>query len=123
MPDRRLWRLLVIITILDLLIVLTGPLALLIERSHGVNDPDRIVLVTAAVAIVVLPLQCVALWRVLAPQFGEQRRLRRLYRRIDEVVRAGELTIAFQPVVSAQDMRVVGVEALARFGGDPLITP
>ena len=123
MPDRRLWRLLVIITILDLLIVLTGPVFLLIQRSHGVDRPDRIVLVTAVAAVVVLPLQCIALWRVLATQFGEQRRLRRLFRRIDEVVRAGELTIAFQPVVSAQDMRVVGVEALARFGGDPLITP
>jgi EAL domain-containing protein (putative c-di-GMP-specific phosphodiesterase class I) len=123
MPDRRLWRLLVTITILDLLIVLTGPLTLLIERGRGVNGPDRVVLVAAVVAVVVLPLQCVALWRVLAGQFGEQRRLRRLFRRIDEVVRTGELTIAFQPVVNALDMRVVGVEALARFGGDPLITP
>ena len=123
MPDRRLWRLLVTITILDVLIVLTGPVLLLIQRSHGVDRPDRIVLVTAAVAVVVLPLQCIALWRVLATHFGEQRRLRRLFRRIDKVVRAGELTIAFQPVVSAHDMRVVGVEALARFGGDPLITP
>jgi EAL domain-containing protein (putative c-di-GMP-specific phosphodiesterase class I) len=123
MPDRRLWRLLVTITILDLLIVVAGPVILLIERGQGAGSADRIVLVTAVVAGVVLPLQCVALWKVLAKQFGEQRRLRRLFRRIDEVVRTGELTIAFQPVVSAQDLRVVGVEALARFGGDPLITP
>jgi EAL domain-containing protein (putative c-di-GMP-specific phosphodiesterase class I) len=123
MPDRRLWRLLVTITILDLLIVVTGPVILLIERGQGAGSADRIVLVTAVVAGVVLPLQCIALWKVLANQFGEQRRLRRLFRRIDEVVRTGELTIAFQPVVSAQDLRVVGVEALARFGGDPLITP
>jgi EAL domain-containing protein (putative c-di-GMP-specific phosphodiesterase class I) len=123
MPDRRLWRLLVTITILDVLIVLTGPLVLLIERGRGVNAPDRIVLVTAAVAVVVLPLQCAALWRLLAKQFGEQRRLRRLFRRIDHVVRTGELTIAFQPVVNARDMRVVGVEALARFGGHPPIPP
>jgi EAL domain-containing protein (putative c-di-GMP-specific phosphodiesterase class I) len=123
MPDRRLWRLIVTITILDLLIVLTGPLVLLLEGEHGSYGPGRIVLVTAVVAVVVLPLQCVALWKVLAQQFGEQRRLRRLFRRIDEVIRTGELTIAFQPVVNARDMRVVGVEALARFGGDPLITP
>ncbi|HEX8094183.1 MAG TPA: EAL domain-containing protein [Jatrophihabitans sp.] len=123
MPDRRLWRLLVTITILDLLIVLTGPLLLLIERGRGIKGPEPIVIVTAVVAVVVLPLQCLALWRVLAKQFGEQQRLRRLFRRIDEVVRTGDLTIAFQPVVNARDMRVVGVEALARFGGDPLITP
>ncbi|HEV2885869.1 MAG TPA: EAL domain-containing protein [Jatrophihabitans sp.] len=123
MPDRRLWRLIVTITILDVLIVLTGPLVLLIDRGRGTYDPSRIVLVTSVVALVVLPLQCVALWKVLAQQFGEQRRLRRLFRRIDEVIRTGDLTIAFQPVVNARDMRVVGVEALARFGGDPLITP
>ncbi|HEX8306525.1 MAG TPA: EAL domain-containing protein [Jatrophihabitans sp.] len=105
------------------MIVVAGPVILLIERGQGAGSADRIVLVTAVVAGVVLPLQCVALWKVLAKQFGEQRRLRRLFRRIDEVVRTGELTIAFQPVVSAQDLRVVGVEALARFGGDPLITP
>jgi EAL domain-containing protein (putative c-di-GMP-specific phosphodiesterase class I) len=122
MPDRRLWRLIVTITILDLLIVLTGPLVLLIDTGRGIG-PERIVMVAAAVAVVVLPLQCVALWKVLAQQFGEQRRLRRLFRRIDEVIRTGDLTIAFQPVVNACDMRVVGVEALARFGGDPLIPP
>ena len=122
MPDRRLWLLIVTITVLDLLIVITGPIVLLIDHGRGLS-PHRIVLVTAVVAVVVLPLQCLALWGVLAQHFGEQRRLRRLFRRIDEVVRAGELTIAFQPVVSAGDMRVVGVEALARFGGDPLITP
>jgi EAL domain-containing protein (putative c-di-GMP-specific phosphodiesterase class I) len=60
---------------------------------------------------------------VLAPQVAEQRRLRRLFRRVDEVLRTGDLTIAFQPVVDAKDLRVVGVEALARFGGDQLITP
>jgi EAL domain-containing protein (putative c-di-GMP-specific phosphodiesterase class I) len=123
MPDRRLWRLLVTITILDLLIVLTGPLVLLIDRDNPSDGPGRIVLGAALLAMVVLPLQCLALWKVLARQFGEQRRLRQLYRRIDEVIRTGDLTIAFQPVVDARDMRVVGVEALARFGGDPLITP
>jgi EAL domain-containing protein (putative c-di-GMP-specific phosphodiesterase class I) len=123
MPDRRLWRLLVTITILDLLIVLTGPLVLLIERIWGVESPDVLTVSAAVVALVVLPLQCVALWRLLAAQFGEQRRLRRLFRRVDEVVRTGGLTIAFQPVVDARDMRVIGVEALARFGGDPLIPP
>lgn len=123
MPDRRLWRLLVTITILDLLIVLTGPLVLLIDSGPDSDGPGRLVIGASLLAIVVLPLQCLALWKVLAQQFGEQRRLRRLFRRIDEVIRAGDLTIAFQPVVNARDMRVVGVEALARFGGDPLITP
>jgi EAL domain-containing protein (putative c-di-GMP-specific phosphodiesterase class I) len=123
MPDRRLWRLLVIITILDLLIVLTGPLVLLIDRDHATSGPGRLVIGAAVLAMVVLPLQCLALWKVLAGQVGEQRRLRRLFRRIDEVIRTGDLTIAFQPVVNARSMRVVGVEALARFGGDPLITP
>ncbi|MEO7261553.1 MAG: EAL domain-containing protein [Jatrophihabitantaceae bacterium] len=122
MPDRRLWRLLVTITILDLLIVLTGPLVLLIG-GQDTDGPGWLVLGAAVLAVVVLPLQCLALWKVLAEQFGEQHRLRRLFRRIDEVLRTGDLTIAFQPVVNARDMRVVGVEALARFGGDPLITP
>lgn len=123
MPDRGLWRLIVTITILDLLLVLTGPLVLLIDRSRGNDQPSDIVFVAAIAAVVVLPLQCLALWRVLAKQFGEQRRLRKLCRRVDEVLGSGELTIAFQPIVHARDMRVVGVEALARFGGDPLITP
>ena len=123
MPDRRLWRLLVTITILDLLIVLTGPLVLLIDRDNPSDGPGRLLVGAALLAMVVLPLQCIALWKVLAGQFGEQRRLRRLFRRIDEVIRTGDLTIAFQPVVDSRDMRVVGVEALARFGGDPLITP
>ncbi|MEO6504243.1 MAG: EAL domain-containing protein [Jatrophihabitantaceae bacterium] len=123
MPDRRLWRLLVTITLLDLLIVLTGPLVLLIDRDHDADGSGRLVHGAALLAMVVLPLQCLALWKVLARQFGEQRRLRRLFRRIDEVLRTGDLCIAFQPVVSSRDMRVVGVEALARFGGDPLITP
>lgn len=123
MPDRGLWRLIVTITILDLLLVLTGPLVLLIDRGRGEQHPSGIVFAAAVAAVVVLPLQCLALWKVLAKQLGEQRRLRRLFRRIDEVIRTGDLAIAFQPVVSALDMRVVGVEALARFGGDPLITP
>lgn len=123
MPDRRLWRLLVTITVLDVLIVLTGPLVLLLDRSHHNNGLERIVLATAVIALVVLPLQCLALWKVLLPQFGEQRRLRRMFARVDEVIRAGDLCIAFQPVVNARTMQVVGVEALARFGGDPLITP
>lgn len=121
MPDRRLWRLLVTITFLDLLIVLIGPLVLLIDGGSGTRN--RFVLTAAVLAVVVLPLQCLALWRVLAQQFGEQRRLHKLFRRVDEVIRTGDLTIAFQPVVSACDMHVVGVEALARFGGDPLIPP
>lgn len=121
MPDRRLWRLLVTITFLDLLIVLTGPVVLLIDRHADASN--RLVLGAAVLAVVVLPVQCFALWRLLAQQFGEQRRLRKLSRRVDEVIRIGDLTIAFQPVVNARDMRVVGVEALARFGGDPLITP
>jgi EAL domain-containing protein (putative c-di-GMP-specific phosphodiesterase class I) len=123
MPDRRLWRVVLAITILDLVIVLAGPLALLVDRGRGDLRPSRLVLLAAALAVVVLPLQCLALWKVLAQQFGEQRRLRRLFRRVDEVLRTGDLTIAFQPVVDATDLRVVGVEALARFGGDPLITP
>ena len=123
MPDRRLWRLLVAITILDLLIALAGPLVLLVDRGRGHHQPSRIVLIAAIVAVVVLPLQCLALWKVLSQQFREQRRLRQLFRRIDEVIRAGDLAIAFQPVVDSLDLRVVGVEALARFAGDPLITP
>ncbi len=123
MPDRRLWRLLVTITILDLLIVLAGPLVLLVDRGQHNASLDWVVLATAVVALVVLPLQCVALWKVLSPQFGEQRRQRRMFRRVDEVIRAGDLCIAFQPVVNARSMQVIGVEALARFGGDPLITP
>jgi len=123
MPDRRLWRLIVAITILDLLIVLTGPLVLLVDRGQRDDAASRVVLGAAIVAVVVLPLQCVALWKVLAQQLRDQRRLRRLFRRIDEVLRSGDLTIAFQPVVDALDMRVIGVEALARFGGDPLVTP
>jgi EAL domain-containing protein (putative c-di-GMP-specific phosphodiesterase class I) len=123
MPDRRLWRLLVTITILDLLIVLTGPLVLLVDGGDHAGSRDGLVIGAALLAVVVLPLQCLALWKVLAHQFSEQRRLRRLFRRIDKVIRAGELTIAFQPVVDSRDLRVVGVEALARFGGDPLIPP
>jgi EAL domain-containing protein (putative c-di-GMP-specific phosphodiesterase class I) len=123
MPDRRLWRLIVTITILDLVIALTGPLLLLLDRTRGDLGSNRIVLVTAVVSVVVLPLQCLALWQVLGTQFGEQRRLRRMFRRVDEVIRTGDLCIAFQPVVDARDMQVVGVEALARFGGDPVITP
>lgn len=118
MPDRRLWRLIVTITVLDLLIVLTGPLIILIDGRREAPGTSRVVVIAAVVAVIVLPLQCIALWKVLQQQFGEQRRIKRLRKSLERVIATSDVEMAFQPIVDVAESRVIGVEALARFPGD-----
>jgi EAL domain-containing protein (putative c-di-GMP-specific phosphodiesterase class I) len=99
--------------------VLTGPLVVLIDSRRVHPGTSRFVVVVAVVTVIVLPLQCIALWKVLRQQFGEQRRLKRVRRTLEQVIAGEELQIAFQPIAAVSDGRPIGVEALARFPVDP----
>jgi EAL domain-containing protein (putative c-di-GMP-specific phosphodiesterase class I) len=43
--------------------------------------------------------------------------------RIQEIIQDRDLSIVYQPIVRLTDRKVIGVEALARFSGDPVMTP
>ena len=51
----------------------------------------------------------------LAPQVSIER--------VQEIIQNHDLSIVYQPVVRLADRKVIGVEALARFAGDPVMSP
>jgi len=64
---------------------------------------------------------------IVAEQLGREREerehRRRLAERVEDVIRHRALGIVFQPIVALADRRPAGVEALARFAGEPYRAP
>lgn len=119
----RLRRLVLAITVLDMLIVLAGPLVLFLAEPAATSTWQHMIRVTAVLAVVVLPTQCLALWWSLRREFAADRCLARFSRRLDLMIDEEALLTAFQPIVSALDGSVRGVEALARFTARPPMPP
>lgn len=116
----RLWRLIVAITLIDIAIVLAGPLAYLSQ------SPDRGSVwfqFVSFVILVALPAQCVALWLALARPLRQHRQATLLRSQVDHVIKTQALVTAFQPILENDSGQVIGVEALSRFDAEPHQTP
>lgn len=106
------------VTLADLTVIALGPLIFLIEPSD-----HRGVTIATVIAVVLLPVQAVLLWKMLREITVEHRRTRGLRVRIRRVLIDKDLRIAFQPIVAATTGLVVEAEALSRFSGTPPESP
>ncbi|MCW2494869.1 EAL domain-containing protein [Jatrophihabitans sp.] len=113
LPGPLLRRLLLTVGLTELLL-LGGGLTLLVvtsDRDAGIAEIGAVI----GAVLAVLLVQAIALRIVLRPTREEQRRRLYIRAKIENVLFAGSLRMAFQPIFRASDGVQVGVEALARF--------
>jgi EAL domain-containing protein (putative c-di-GMP-specific phosphodiesterase class I) len=119
MLEKHRLRFLVAVAVTNGFVTVVGPAIVLFRPGGPSAQVGDLIYLMAAIALGLTPLQVVAGWFALRPLLREQSEGGRRLRRIDEVIESRLLDIAFQPIVDLPSGRVAGVEALARFIGDP----
>jgi EAL domain-containing protein (putative c-di-GMP-specific phosphodiesterase class I) len=123
MPQGRALRFLIAVVLINGVVCLVAP-AIVVLNHHGTDAPvGSVVYALSAVALVLTPLQIMAVWVAIWPRIHDHRRTRRSTDSMDRLIRERRLAISFQPVFDLNTGAVMGAEALARFPAHDDLTP
>jgi EAL domain-containing protein (putative c-di-GMP-specific phosphodiesterase class I) len=123
MPQGRELRFLIAVVLVNGLVCLLAP-AIIVLDHHGPDAPvGPVVYALAGLALVLTPLQILAIWLTVWPRIRDHWRTRRSADVMDRLIREGRLTTSFQPVFDLNTGAVMGAEGLARFPAHDDLTP
>jgi EAL domain-containing protein (putative c-di-GMP-specific phosphodiesterase class I) len=123
MPHGRALRFLVVVVLLNGVVCLVAPAMVVLNEKGGDAPVGDVLYLLALVALLLTPLQLIAVSLAVWPGIHDYRRIRRSTNSIDVLIRERRMAISFQPVFDLNSGAVMGAEALARFPAHDDLTP